>query len=152
MARTAPDRMTEILELLRANGGRITTARRAILRAFLEHDDHITAEQLTAIVQRQHPDVAESTVYRFLDDLEQLDVVDHIHLGHGPAVYHLAEHAHHHLVCEECGTVVEVPTRVFAAMLRSIRNEHGFEVDLRHFAIPGRCRDCQRQAFGPTRP
>ncbi len=56
----------------------------------------------------------ESTVYRFLDELERLGVVDHVHLGHGPAVYHLASDAHHHLVCDRCGAVEEVPEALFA--------------------------------------
>src|SRR6478735_2574656 len=74
-----------------------------------EHPEHPTAEQLTATVQSRFPDVAESTVYRFLDDLKQLGVIDHVHLGHGPAVYHFAEDTHHHLVCQRCHRVIEVP-------------------------------------------
>ena len=89
-----------ILGLLRAQGGRVTTCRRAILEAFLGIGGHVTAEVLTARVQASQPDVHESTVYRFLDELERLGVVDHVHLGHGPAVYHLASDAHHHLVCD----------------------------------------------------
>jgi Fe2+ or Zn2+ uptake regulation protein len=98
-----------ILALLRARGGRVTTSRRAILESFLGVGGHVTAEALTTRVQIGQPDVHESTVYRFLDELERLGVVDHVHLGHGPAVYHLASDAHHHLVCEGCGKVVEVP-------------------------------------------
>lgn len=140
----AEKRLTEVLELLRASGGRVTSPRRAILQALIEHADHVTAEELTASVQGRHPDVAESTVYRFLDDLEKLGVVDHVHLGHGPAVYHFRDKVHHHLVCERCGSVVEVPVAVFAGVLRKIRRDYRFEVDLRHFAIPGYCGKCSR--------
>jgi Fe2+ or Zn2+ uptake regulation protein len=131
-----------ILALLRARGGRITTSRRAILEAFLGVGGHVTAEALTARVQVGQPDVHESTVYRFLDELERLGVVDHVHLGHGPAVYHLASDAHHHLVCDGCGTVTEVPDEVFADLRARLEAEFGFALQPRHFAVTGHCRSC----------
>jgi Fe2+ or Zn2+ uptake regulation protein len=131
-----------ILGLLRAHGGRVTTCRRAILETFLGVGGHVTAEALTARVQVGQPDVHESTVYRFLDELERLGVVDHVHLGHGPAVYHLASDAHHHLVCDGCGTVVEVPESVFADLRNRLAQGFGFTLHPRHFAVTGRCRAC----------
>jgi Fe2+ or Zn2+ uptake regulation protein len=131
-----------ILAMLRAQGGRVTTCRRAILETFLGVGGHVTAEALTARVQAGQPDVHESTVYRFLDELERLGVVDHVHLGHGPAVYHLAADAHHHLVCDRCGTVVEVPEDVFAGLRHQLRQDFGFTLQPRHFAVTGRCDAC----------
>jgi Fur family transcriptional regulator, ferric uptake regulator len=131
-----------ILARLRASGGRVTTCRRAILETFLGVGGHVTAEALTARVQVGQPDVHESTVYRFLDELERLGVVDHVHLGHGPAVYHLTSDPHQHLVCEKCGTVVEIPEGVFAGLRSRLADDFGFSVDPRHFAVTGRCRDC----------
>jgi len=131
-----------ILALLRARGGRVTTSRRAILEAFLGIGGHVTAEALTARVQSAQPDVHESTVYRFLDELERLGVVDHVHLGHGAAVYHLASDAHHHLVCDGCGTVVEVPEALFAELRNRLQTDFGFALQPRHFAVTGRCRAC----------
>ena len=131
-----------ILGLLRARGGRVTTSRRAILETFLGIGGHVTAEVLTARVQATQPDVHESTVYRFLDELERLGVVDHVHLGHGPAVYHLSADAHHHLVCDGCGTVVEVPETLFSELRNQLREDFGFALHPRHFAVTGRCRDC----------
>ena len=134
-----------ILGLLRAQGGRVTTSRRAILETFLGVGGHVTAEDLTARVQTGQPDVHESTVYRFLDELERLGVVDHVHLGHGPAVYHLASDAHHHLVCDRCGTVVEVPEEVFAEVRSRLEQDFGFTLQPRHFAVTGRCRACSER-------
>lgn len=131
-----------ILGLLRARGGRVTTSRRAILETFLGIGGHVTADVLTARVQATQPDVHESTVYRFLDELERLGVVDHVHLGHGPAVYHLASDAHHHLVCDGCGTVVEVPETVFAELRTQLQDDFGFALHPRHFAVTGRCSAC----------
>lgn len=138
----AVDRLETVLDALRAAGGRVTSPRRAILEALIASAEHPTAEQLTAAVQRQQPDVNESTVYRFLDELERLGVVDHVHLGHGPAVYHFADDAHQHLVCEACGLVIEAPAGAFDGLRRRLRNDLGFEVDPRHFAVLGRCAGC----------
>lgn len=152
---TRPDRLEEVLATLRAGGGRITSPRRAILRALIDHHGHPTAEQLTADVQSIQPDVHESTVYRFLDELERLGVVDHVHLGHGPAVYHFADDPHHHLVCDGCGLVVEVPVRTLEQFRGLVRRDLEFEMELRHFALPGRCKDCaasRRAGAGPARP
>jgi Fe2+ or Zn2+ uptake regulation protein len=86
--------------------------------------------------------VHESTVYRFLDELERLGVVDLVHLGHGAAVYHFTDDTHHHLVCDQCGAVVEVPARTFETLRKRLQSDFGFEVEPRHFAVPGRCRAC----------
>lgn len=131
-----------ILTLLRAQGGRVTGGRRAILDALLTTTGHVTAEVLTSVVQARRPDVHASTVYRFLDELERLGVVDHVHLGHGPAVFHLARDAHHHLVCEGCGVVVEIPEAALDDLRHRLQAGFGFSVDPRHFAVTGRCRDC----------
>ena len=136
------DQAEPILAELRAHGGRVTTCRRAILETFLGIGGHVTAEMLTAKVQLNQPDVHESTVYRFLDELERLGVVDHVHLGHGPAVYHLASDVHHHLVCDRCGAVVEVPEDVFAALRTRLESDFGFSLQPRHFAVTGRCGAC----------
>ena len=140
------ERAEPILALLRAQGGRITTCRRTILETFLGIGGHVTAESLTARVQASQPDVHESTVYRFLDELERLGVVDHVHLGHGPAVYHLASDAHHHLVCDRCGMVMEVPEEVFAGLRSRLSDDFGFNLRPRHFAVTGRCQPCAEAA------
>jgi Fe2+ or Zn2+ uptake regulation protein len=132
-----------ILEQLRENGGRITTVRRAVVTALVTADDHhVTADDLAAAVQLAHPDVHRSTVYRTLDALEQLGVVDHVHLGHGRAVYHLTEDPHQHLVCECCGKVIQVPDDTFDELAAAIRTQYRFTIRPHHFAVLGRCADC----------
>jgi Fur family ferric uptake transcriptional regulator len=138
------EHVSAILDLLRSDGGRITTGRRAIVRALLTAaDHHVTAEDVTAAVQAEHPDVHLSTIYRTLDSLERLGVVNRVNLGHGGAVYHLVDHAHHHLVCERCGAVTEVPDDVFDPLAGALAAGYGFVVSPHRFAVTGRCRDCQ---------
>ncbi|MBA2751989.1 MAG: transcriptional repressor [Actinobacteria bacterium] len=136
------DRLERILKMFRDRGGRVTTPRRAIITALLQAGNHVTADELTDTVQTAHPDVHTSTIYRCLGSLEELGVVDHVHLGHGRAVYHLADESHQHLVCESCGTVVEVPDKVFATLAKGVHKQFGFLVQPRHFAVSGRCRSC----------
>ena len=137
------NRQDAILQLLRERGGRLTIARRAIIAALLEAEGHVTADDLTAAVQRAHPEVHLTTIYRCLDTLEDLGVVVHVHLGHGRAVYHLATDTHQHLVCEECQKVVEVPDSLFADLSGRLKDEYGFSIRLNHFAVLGRCAACR---------
>ncbi|MGQ0616319.1 MAG: Fur family transcriptional regulator [Acidimicrobiia bacterium] len=133
-----------VLDLLRADGGRITTGRRAIVHALLAAPDHhVTAEDIAAAVQADHPDVHVSTVYRTLDSLERLRVLSRVNLGHGGAVYHLVDHAHHHLVCESCGSVTEVPDSAFAPLARQLDKRYEFTLSPHHVAVTGLCAACR---------
>jgi Fe2+ or Zn2+ uptake regulation protein len=140
----AATRLEEILEALSTAGRRRTAARHVIVETLLDARDHLTAEELAERVQRRFPSVNISTVYRTLETLESLGVVDHVHLGHGRAIYHLADEEHQHLVCEKCENVVELPASKLRPFLRSIERDHGFEVDRRHFAIVGLCAKCRK--------
>ncbi len=139
---TGTDQLDDILDRLRRAGGRITPTRRALVTALLDYDGHPTAEGLAAAVQARRPEVHQTTIYRILDDLERLGVIEHTHLGHGPAVYHLSESAHPHVVCERCGTVIEVGRGAFDALARRLQAEHDFVLHPGHFAVTGRCRHC----------
>lgn len=145
------DGVEAVLARFRQNGGRITSARRAIVSVLLEGDEHqhATAEEVAARIQLAHPEIAVSTVYRSLDALEELGVLEHLHVGHGPTVYHLAHQRHIHLVCRQCGGVADVPGETLDALGADILDLHGFAIEPRHFAINGLCRDCL--ASGPVR-
>jgi Fe2+ or Zn2+ uptake regulation protein len=132
----------EVLDLVRARGGRATSSRRVLLEVLFESEGHCTAEALAEAVQRRTPDVHLSTIYRNLEDLQRLGVVVHSHLGHGPATYLLASAAHAHFICEECGTMLEAPDELFTSLARTAKERLGFSIDPRHFAILGRCAAC----------
>lgn len=146
---TGAEQIEEALSLLRKSGGRVTTARRLLLRCLFQGSSHHTAEDLALQVQKEAPDVHLSTIYRNLEELERLGVVVHAHLGHGPATYHLATDTHGHLVCESCGAIIEAPEELFAPLAHSAAHEYEFSVDPRHFAVLGRCVKCQSE---PTNP
>lgn len=134
----------DVLALVREHGGRVTSSRRLLLEALFDNPGHRTAEELAQTVQAQAPDIALSTIYRNLEELEKLGVVVHSHLGHGPATYHLSEGAHCHFVCQDCGTAVEAPDELFTTLADAARDRYGFEIDTRHFAILGRCANCRK--------
>jgi Fur family ferric uptake transcriptional regulator len=142
------DEVEAVIARLRAQGRRITAARRAVITQLVEHDGHMAAGELADRVREALPDVHESTVYRALEDLTRLGIVVHSHLAHGPAMYHLATERHAHLVCDECGASIEVPATVTAAFARALRKRFDFEADLVHFALSGRCSACRQTPPG----
>lgn len=136
-------RVGEILDRLAAQGMRRTAPRQAILEALLATQGHITADELIAQVQQRFPSVNASTIYRTLEVLETLGVVDHVHLGHGPAVYHVADREHQHLVCERCSRIEDLPLAKMRPFIGMLQGEFGFSLAHRHFALVGLCRACR---------
>jgi Fur family transcriptional regulator, ferric uptake regulator len=120
-----------------------------LIGCLVESGGHRTAEELASTVHELAPDVHLSTIYRNLEELERLGVIEHAHLGHGAATYHLAAATHGHLVCSECGAIVEVPASRFGPFVREMQESYGFAVDPRHFAMVGRCANCQKTGDPP---
>lgn len=135
---TADDWQSE----LRARGYRLTPQRQLVLDAVRELG-HGTPEEIAAAVHVQAPSVNLSTVYRTLDLLEHVGLVTHTHLGHGAPTYHPADESDHvHLVCTECGGILAVPSEEVEPFAGSLRAAHGFEVNVAHVAMHGRCAEC----------
>jgi Fe2+ or Zn2+ uptake regulation protein len=132
----------EALGAVRSAGGRATAAKRALLEILAANTGHLSAEEITELVQHQSPDVAPSTVYRILEELERIGVVEHSHSGKGPATYHLASEAHGHLVCQRCGSMIEAPPSLYSGLVQGAAERFGFEVDPHHFAVLGTCARC----------
>ena len=90
-----------------------------------------------------------STIYRTLELLEQLGLVTHTHLGHGAPRYHLAAEAEHvHLVCSECGRVTQVGPDTVTALVAALNETQGFETDVGHLTVFGKCAECRAAAPG----
>jgi Fur family transcriptional regulator, ferric uptake regulator len=138
----------DVLALVRSHGGRATPARRLLLDALFAGTGHRSAEDLAAEVQARAPDVHLSTIYRNLEELERLGVIDSTRLGGGAATYHLASATHGHLLCETCGTLIEVPDELFTDLIKTAASEYGFAINPHRFAVTGRCSSCQGQGQG----
>lgn len=144
-----PSSVDEVLDMVRARGGRATWPRRVLLEVLFAAQGHMSAEELGEAVQSRIPDMHVSTLYRNLDELERLGVVSHTHLGHGPSTYQLAAAAHGHFVCASCGTTFEAPDELFDELASRVHTDMDFDIDPHHFAILGRCGACRRPADGP---
>ena len=130
-------------EELRAKGYRVTPQRQLVLEA-VTNLEHATPEEICTEVQRTARGVNISTVYRTLELLEELGLVKHAHLGHGPPNYHLAAEAEHiHLVCRGCHDVEDVDPRAAAGLADVLERDFGFETDVHHLTVYGRCKDCR---------
>jgi Fur family ferric uptake transcriptional regulator len=126
---------------LKAKGYRLTPQRQLVLDA-VARLGHGTPDEICAEVQRSAPGVNLSTVYRTLELLEELALVTHAHLGHGAPTYHAAGGDHLHLVCRDCGVVIETDVELADALVARLAEQHGFQTDVAHFAIYGRCQGC----------
>ena len=129
---------------LRDKGLRLTPQRELVLKAVRELG-HSTPEAIAEKVRKTHPGINLSTVYRNLETLENVGLVQHTHLGHGSATYHASEELNHlHLVCESCGAIGDAPLEVAANFVQSLSDDYGFKTDVTHFAIYGTCSQCNQ--------
>ena len=133
-------------EQLRARGYRVTPQRQLVLEA-VARLDHATPEEIGAQVQQTARGVNISTIYRTLELLEQIGMVTHTHLRHGAPIYHLASDADHvHLLCRSCGGVTEIGPDAIRPLITTLEEQHGFETDVGHLTVFGRCRECRTPA------
>ena len=130
---------------LRARGYRLTPQRQLVLEAVGELG-HATPEDIVAAVRRTATAVNISTVYRTLELLEELGLVQHTHLAHGSPTYSVpSDDDHVHLVCRSCGSIDEVESSIVEDVVRRLSADRGFAVDVGHFAIFGRCTGCSTE-------
>lgn len=127
-------------------GLRLTPQRLMIVSAIENSTDHISAEEVYAQVLEKYPNVNISTVYRTLDLLEELGLVTRTDLGGGRVRYHPADKGHHHhLVCRECGAIIDLDESALAGLKETLLRDYNFVAELRHLGIWGKCVKCQRQ-------
>jgi len=131
------------LARLRGAGHRITTARRLLLAVLAENRAHRSAGELAAAVQARAPRTNRSTIYRNLDELARLGLIDRTGIGGRPAAYHLTPADHGHLACQTCGQITEIPGHLLDDLARTLHDRYGFTLSQHRFAITGRCASCQ---------
>lgn len=129
-------RLESVIGKLRGGGYKVTPQRRAVLEA-IAAEQHQSMEE----IRGRCPGVGLVTVYRALDLLSELGLVRRLDLGDGPR-YELAEDHHHHLICEDCGSVSEFDQcPLDPARLTPV--EGGFEVHSHSVEVYGRCATCR---------
>lgn len=129
----------DALDRVRAGGGRLTRARRTLLEDLFTTSGRVTAEELA----ERHDDIDLATVYRSLSHFEEVGVIEHVHLGHGPAAYRWAGGRTVAAVCDGCGVVTDIPTDELAALAERLELRYNLHLELGHFALSVRCPACR---------
>lgn len=131
------------IDLLRENGLQVTAQRLAVMRALTAHP-HSTADRVTELAREEIGAISKQSVYDTLSLLADKGLVRRIQPPGSPALYeNRGEDNHHHLICRECGHLVDVECAVGDAPCLTIADHRGFVVDEAEVAYLGRCPSCQ---------
>ena len=145
------ERADAIVQRLRRSGGRMTRPRRMVIDALASGPSHhLTAADIVAVVRAEDPEFYESTVYRTLDLLVDRGIVERVQLGRGGAVFHLPDQPHHHLVCQSCGDVLEIPATLLDELAIHLHDEFGFRLRASASTLVGSCDRCAAPAADGT--
>lgn len=132
-----------VASAIREHGGRLSSSRRLVLEALFAAGGLVSAEHIAAGQDGRTTQMEVSSVYRNLQHLEELGVVHHVHVGHGPGLYVLESvNGREYLVCECCDRVDTLNSDRLDGVRREIRSETGFEARFSHFPIVGLCAAC----------
>ena len=142
-----PDRWADVRRRLRVRGLRWTPQRRLLLEVLAGVEGHVTGADLVEGCRAVDPTTTPSTVYRTLDVLEDLGLVSHSHGPAGRQEFHVNPKADHgHLVCSSCGGSWELGADEVGPLVKALRGTRGFEIDVDHLSIEGRCAGCRGRA------
>jgi Fe2+ or Zn2+ uptake regulation protein len=139
------DDLDGAVDALRASGLRVSAARRLMLEALFAAGGPVSADAIAGGLDGCVPRSDLASVYRGLEALEQIGLVRHVHLGHGPGLYALATRGREYLVCESCGDVQAARPEQLDSTREAIRGAFGFRASFRHFPLVGLCASCGRE-------
>ncbi len=147
--RVGDPRWADCRERLRARGLRWTPQRRLLVDVLARTSGHVTGAELVERCRELDPAAIPSTVYRTLDVLEELGLVRHAHGPDGREEYHVLPRTEHgHLHCSRCGGSWDIERDEAADLVAALRRDRGFEMDLTHLTISGRCAGCATGHMG----
>ncbi|MBD3170024.1 MAG: transcriptional repressor [candidate division Zixibacteria bacterium] len=121
--------------------------RNRILEIFLSTDRHVSAEDLLEMVKKKYPDIGYSTVYRSLNLFHKAGIARLVEIGDGVARYEnaLKQKQHHHLICENCGRILEFTDPKVDEMIEKNARKKKFKVTRRRIDVFGLCDRCRAQ-------
>jgi len=141
-----PGKEQEVLEnYISQHNLKITKQRRAVLEAFLDSEDHVSAEELYKIVSEKEPKIGLATVYRTLALLTESGLAAELDFGDGQKRYeHNLDHDHHdHMICTKCGKIIEFHHPLIEKLQEDVAREHGFEMTTHKLDMFGVCQNCR---------
>lgn len=138
------------MELLRNKGLKVTSQRIAILDVLQNQPDkHLTAEEIYEHVKEQYPEIGLATVYRTIQLLSELHLIDKLNLDDGFVRYEIGkgeagytEHHHHHLICLKCHSVTSFEDDLLETLEKRIEDQKGFHVVDHEVKLYGYCKKC----------
>jgi Fur family ferric uptake transcriptional regulator len=137
------------LSWMRERGLRVSAARRLVVEALLAADGPMSAEQIAHGIGGRVPSSDIASVYRNLQAFEDIGLVRHVHLGHGPGLHALAvAGAREYLTCERCADYQAVSPHELDAVRDQIERQFGYRASFTHFPIVGLCPSCAAAVQG----
>lgn len=140
--------LADVKEKLCAKQYKLTSQRQIVLEVFLDHqNDHLSAEEVHHLLLDQAAEIGLATVYRTLDLLSDLGILQKMDFGDGRNRYELngdqTLHHHHHLICLKCGKVKEFDDDTLDALEAAIARKSNFRIVDHHLKFYGYCEECQ---------
>ncbi|REK66060.1 MAG: transcriptional repressor [Cohnella sp.] len=143
-------RIEKVKQQLQAQGYKLTPQREATVRVLLENEeDHLSAEDVFMLVKEIAPEIGLATVYRTLELLSEMHIVEKLNFGDGVARYDLRaetnKHHHHHLICVQCGSMSEIMDDWLTPLEERLEKEYGFTVLDHRLDFQGVCAKCNEK-------
>lgn len=131
-------------EFIARNNLKVTRQRRSVLKAFLESNDHVSAEELYRAVAQKEPKIGLATVYRTLALLIQSGLASELDFGDGQKRYEQnIENRHHdHMICTECSKIIEFNHPLIEKFQEEVAKQHGFKITHHKLDMFGKCSKC----------
>jgi Fur family ferric uptake transcriptional regulator len=140
----------EFKELLRQKGLKVTNQRVKVLEALSNSPDiHLTAEEIYELIKVDFPEIGLATVYRTIQLLLELNLIDRINLDDGFVRYEISDlddnlkkHHHHHLICVKCSKVLSFEDDLLDELEKRIMDHVSFKVLDHEVKLYGVCKEC----------
>jgi Fur family peroxide stress response transcriptional regulator len=142
--RRARLKVEQLEQMLRQHGLPLTVQRRAVLEALSLRLDHPFADQIFDDVRKRMPEISRTTVYRVLKTLVRVGVARKVCHPGSAARYEAATHRHHHLVCLNCETMVDLEDASLDSLPLPSASS-GFHIEDYSIQFRGLCSDCARK-------
>jgi len=139
---------------LRSFGYRRTPQRRLVWDVLHQQGPYLTAEEIYQAIQERNPDFNRTTVYRNLASLRDMGLVEELHAGKGPGRYvtTVDYHGGPQIVCDTCGTVVEIEDASLTRHVEQLAEDNGFVPHQgADIVVYSRCSSCAAKLAPETR-
>ena len=143
----------KVKDLLREKGLKVTSQRLMVLNILSAHgDEHPTVEEIYDLAKEESPEIGLATIYRTVQVLLELHVIEKVTFDDGFARYELngeetgSGHRHHHAICTQCGKVYSLETDLLDTLEKQVFESLGFEVTDHEVKLYGLCSACRRKA------